>query len=171
MTSAPTAPLRLDLELRPHRSLPPRGFALVMAAVAVACAGTGIGFTLAGAWPVVGFLGLDVLAIWIAFRISYRRARAVERLWLDGDTLTLERVRPRHPPQRWSFPAHWVQVRIDDPPRPDSPLVIASHGRSVEIGSFLSPAERARVARRLRAALRPGLSSFPDGAPSAAPTR
>ncbi|MGE0725446.1 MAG: DUF2244 domain-containing protein [Alphaproteobacteria bacterium] len=148
------SPILLDLELRPHRSLPTRGFVVVMAALAVASLATGIGFTLAGAWPVVGFLGLDVLAVWLAFRVSYGRARTVERLRLSPDALTVERIAPRRRPQAWRFEPAWLRVEIDEPARPQSRLVLASHGRMLEIGAFLAPDERAAAARRIRAALR-----------------
>ena len=37
-------------------------------------------FFVVGAWPVVGFLGLDLLLIYLAFRASYRSGRAYETL-------------------------------------------------------------------------------------------
>jgi uncharacterized membrane protein len=42
---------------------------------------------------------------------------------------------------------------MDDPPRRDSWLTLASHGLSLRIGSFLTPAERLELAQALRAAL------------------
>ena len=61
--------------LTPHRSLGPRGFLLLMAAVAVASFTTGLVFLLAGAWPVIAFLAADVLLIYWAFLLSYRSGR------------------------------------------------------------------------------------------------
>ena len=63
--------------LKPHRSLSSTGFMLVMMAL-VACSFTaGLAFWLMGAWPVVGFFGLDILLVQLAFRLNYRAARAV----------------------------------------------------------------------------------------------
>jgi uncharacterized membrane protein len=39
-----------------------------------------LGFYKIGAWPVVGFLGLDVLIVYLAFRASYAQAQAFEDL-------------------------------------------------------------------------------------------
>ena len=60
--------------ITPHRSLGGPGFWLLMAAVAGLSFVAGIVFLLLGAWPVFGFLGLDVLLVFWAFRANYRAA-------------------------------------------------------------------------------------------------
>ena len=45
-------------------------------------------FLLIGAWPVFGFLGLDVLLIYIAFRANFRAARAYEEVTVTATELT-----------------------------------------------------------------------------------
>lgn len=154
-TTADPTPL-LDLELRPHRSLPPAGFALLMAVLGGVGFVTGVLFLAIGAWPVFGFLGLDVLGLYLAFRISYARARTTaDRVRLSADALTLDRVRPRQPVRRWSFQPYWLRVVLDEGTANGRPrLVLTSHGRRVEIGAFLGPDERARVAGVLGEALR-----------------
>ena len=54
----------------------------------------------------------------------------------------------------WRFEPYWVRVHMDDPPRRDSLLTLASHGRRLAIGLFLTPEERLDVARALQSALR-----------------
>ena len=78
-----------DAELTPHRSLPPQGFMLLMGLICVISFLAGLAFYAVGAWPVVGFLGLDVLLIYLAFRASYRSARIVETLSLTRSALTV----------------------------------------------------------------------------------
>ena len=67
----PTVPSRetvyFDAVLHPHRSLGPRGFAILMGALGALSLISGIVFLSAGAWPVFGFFGLDVLIMYIAF--------------------------------------------------------------------------------------------------------
>ena len=75
----PGQPL-LELVLTPHRSLPRRGFAVLMAALVLFNLVAGLVFLVVGAWPVIGFLGLDVLLVWLAFRMNYARARQSERI-------------------------------------------------------------------------------------------
>ena len=79
----------LDLALYPHRSLSPRGFTILMAAIAAVSFCAGLAFFHIGAWPIVGFLGLDVLLIWGAFRLNYRAGRASETVSLSRDALTI----------------------------------------------------------------------------------
>lgn len=139
--------------LTPHRSLGPRGFLLLMGTLCALSFGTGLAFILSGAWPVVGFLGLDVLLVWVAFRLNYRHARQYERLLLTRESLEVERVTHHGETRRWRFQPAWVRVEIREPAEPDTPLELASHGRRLSIGSFLSAAERVELAHALRRAL------------------
>jgi len=67
-------PVLFSALLTPHRSLNRTGFLLVMAFLSVISFAAGLVFLLMGAWPVLGFFGLDVLAIYWAFKINFRRA-------------------------------------------------------------------------------------------------
>ncbi|MEX0758233.1 MAG: DUF2244 domain-containing protein, partial [Tistlia sp.] len=143
-------PVLFEALLTPHRSLSPRGFLLLMSAIAGVAFVAGTAFFLMGAWPVFGFLGLEVLLVYGAFRINYRRAGAFERLELTSERLTVRRVGPDGAERTWRFQPYWLRVEIADPPEPDSPLRLRSHGRSLAIGSFLSAQERLDLARALR---------------------
>jgi uncharacterized membrane protein len=144
---------RFDAVLYPNRSLGRPGFYALMSAIVLVSAGIGAGFVLVGAWPVTGFLGLDVLLLYLAFRWNYRAGRCAELIRLDRDGLRVRQVRPDGGTREWRFEPHWVRVSLDDPPRHDSQLVLRSHGRALAIGSVLTGAERAEVASALRAAL------------------
>ena len=146
-------PLIFDALLSPHRSLSPRGFAILLIAVCAVAFVAGMAFFLIGAWPVVGFLGLDVALIYLAFRINYRHSRMHETVALTRRNLTVRRVDHRGRVASWRFQPTWLQVLIDEPPQHHSQLVLRSHGRSLVIGSFLSPAERLDLATALRRAL------------------
>jgi uncharacterized membrane protein len=113
----------------------------------------GLIYYLAGAWPVVGFLGLDVLLIYVAFRINYRRAHMYETLHMTAHALTVRRVNHWGEERRWSFQPAWLQILMDDPPDLGSQLTLRSHGNCLVIGSFLTPGERLDLARALRCAL------------------
>src|ERR1700687_1261731 len=99
--------------LVPHRSLPPRGFHLLMLLLGLVSLAMGIGFVSIGAWPVCGFFGLDVAALYLAFRISYRRARQREILRLAGDDFTVERVGIRGERAVWRFQPFWLRVVLE----------------------------------------------------------
>ncbi len=148
-----TDPVLFDVLLMPHRSLPPIGFALLMGAISLVSFGAGLTFYLIGAWPIVGFLGLDVLLVYIAFRVSFRRMRAFETLRLTEEALVFERVSPAGVRKRWTFQPYWLSVDFDDPPHHGSQVRLRSHGRSITVGAFLALPEREDLAVALRQAL------------------
>ncbi len=147
------APVLFDAILHPHRSLGRRGFTVLMVAVAFVCLTVGGAFYLIGAWPVFGLFGLDVVILYWAFRANYLSARRYEKVRLTGDRLTVERVCPAGTRDTWSFQPSWLNVAIDDPPEHHSQVTLSSHGRSLVVGSFLSPDERLDFAKALRDAL------------------
>ncbi len=142
-----------DATLTPHRSLGPLGFALLMGFLAGLSLAIGIGFLMIGAWPVLGFFGLDVALVWLAFRLSYRSGRLREHLRLSEGLLTVRRILPSGRVREWRFQPYWLRVEMDDPPRHDSRLILSSHGRRLTVGDFLTVPERHEVARALAAAL------------------
>ena len=113
----------------------------------------GLAFFLAGAWPVVGFIGADVLLIYLAFQVNYRRAGMYEDLQLTADSLTVRKVSHHGKVEIWTFQPYWLQVQIDRPAEQSSRLILRSHGKSISIGAFLTAGERAEVARELTSAL------------------
>ena len=147
-------PVLFDAVLYPHRSLPRAAFWVVMGVVAAMSFAAGIVFTLIGAWPVLGFFGLDVLLLGWLFHLSYRQARLHETVRLTPQRLTVQRVHPDGRARSWSFQPFWVRVELEEPPQPASELSLASHGRQVAIGGFLSPEEKVDFANELRRALR-----------------
>ncbi len=104
-------------------------------------------------WPVTPFFGLDVLLVYWAFRINYRHARLREELRLTEDSLTVARVGLRGERRRWQFQPFWLRVTLEEQDEDTNRLVLASHGRSLVVGSFLGPAERRGVAAGLKDAL------------------
>jgi uncharacterized membrane protein len=152
--AAPTdEPVLFDAVLRPNRSLSPRGFVILMLVLGGCSFAAGSAFVAIGAWPVFGFFGLDVLAVYVAFRLNYRSGRRYEALQLTARRLSLLRVNWRGQSERLDFQPYWLRVEIDEPVTQGSQILLTSHGRSTVIGSFLSPDERAEFARALRQAL------------------
>src|SRR6516162_404121 len=81
--------------LTPHRSLNRTGFFVLMAFLSVVSFGAGVVFLMLGAWPVVGFFGLDVLAVYWAFKVNFRRARASEEILVTPSELRVRRINHR----------------------------------------------------------------------------
>ena len=139
-----------DATLHPNMSLPTGGFLLLMAFLATICFCAGVAFVLAGAWPVFGFLGIDVLIVYLAFKLNYRNARRFETLQLTNEILTVERVAPSGKRKSWHLQPYWLQVELDKNASPGGRLILRSHGRILEIGSFLTEGEKINLAQTLR---------------------
>ena len=142
-----------DAILRPHRSLSPRGFRLLIIMTAIFMFGTGLIFMFLGAWPVLGFCGVEFLLIYVMFRLNYRAARGYERVRLSDNSFEVRRVNPKGSQTAFHFEPTWLQVQIDNPPEHRSQLTVGSHGKRLTIGAFLTPEERLEVAEALRDAL------------------
>jgi uncharacterized membrane protein len=146
-------PSRFNAVLTPHRSLGPTGFAVLMAGVCLVSFGTGLLFYLLGAWPVIGFMGLDVALIYIAFKLNFRALRLYETVDLTQHTLTVTRVTPSGQSQSWRFNPYWVRLSVQERVGRSSELSIASHGERLVFGSFLTDEEREDFASALGSAL------------------
>lgn len=153
MIAGPSSPPYLDATLRPYRSLSQRGFLAVMIAIGGCGFLIGTGFFLAGAWPVVGFCGLEILLVYGAFKLNFRDARRQERLLLTDDGLQIFRTTPAGKRTVLRLEPGWLTVSMDDPPGHDSRLTLRCHGKFTEIGGFLLPEERLEVAEALRDAI------------------
>ncbi len=144
----------LSLRLKPHRSLTQRNFQLLLMIFAAAGVFSSLPFIFLGAWPVAGFLGLDVLAIYFAFKINFRAARAYEDLWLTPFELRFAKVNAKGARAEWNFNPAWVRLdRTEHEEFGTQRLAFVSRGYNVEIGPFLGPKEKASLAVDLSSAL------------------
>src|SRR5260370_28006392 len=107
-------PVFRDAVLEPHRSLKPAGFVAIMAVFGGISVVAGTLFVLHGAWPVMGFFGLDVGLVYLAFRINYRSARRQERIRLVADALTVERRGGRGEPWARRLQPHWLRGTLEE---------------------------------------------------------
>jgi uncharacterized membrane protein len=142
-----------DAILSPNRSLPNAGFLAVMAIVVGANIVFGIYFYSIGAWPVIGFCGLDVALVYLAFKLSYRQGRLHERVRIAGGDMRVSRVLPSGHESRWRIEPFWARVVIDNPERHEARVRVVSKGRSLLLGAFLSPRERMEFGKALDDAL------------------
>jgi uncharacterized membrane protein len=140
--------------LTPHRSLNRTGFLVLMAFLCAISFAAGLAFLLMGAWPVFGFFGLDVLAIYWAFRINFRHARASEQITVTPSELRVRRTSHRGHVVEWVLNPLWVRLdQKGDAEFGIERLYLVSRGRRVSIGSFLGADEKASFTKALLAAL------------------
>jgi uncharacterized membrane protein len=145
-TTSITAAAPFRAVLTPHRSLSPTGFLILMIAIGVVGFCVGLAFLLMGAWPVMGFLGLDVALIYWAFRQNYRTGNEFEAIEVTPEAVTLTRHAPDGKTSRSDFNTYWVRVALDERPDGRTALRLVSHGKSLMIGAFLTDEERREFA-------------------------
>ncbi|MBI1237993.1 MAG: DUF2244 domain-containing protein [Alphaproteobacteria bacterium] len=166
MTSPDPERVYFDAVLRPHRSLTPRGFAILMAFFAVLSLIAGVAFLMIGAWPVFGFFGLDIALVYLAFRLNYHSADLFEWVRLTDRSLDIANEKRGGAHRHWAFEPTWVRVQVEEGPFRQAKLTLASRGIGVIVGAFLSPEERRGFAEALRNALQERARALPHIAPS-----
>lgn len=147
--------LRLfSARLKPHRSLNRRNFRLLMVIFSGVSFFTTLPFVLLGAWPVAGFMGIDVAIFYFAFRASYHAARAYEDVEVTFFELMLAKVSASGDRAEWRFNPAFVRLEREQHEEFSTPrLALVSRGRAVEIAAFLGPADKAGFATDLSRAL------------------
>lgn len=141
--------------LTPHRSLGPTGFHALMAAVGGVNLFAAIYFYVQGAWPIVGFMGLDVALLYWAFKRNYADARVAERIEITDHDVVVRRWEAKRPETEKHFVRRWVRVELKEDRERElvGPLYLWFKGERTEIGAFLPPHERKDFAKALQAAL------------------
>lgn len=148
-----TGRAHLDLIVYPHRSLSRRHFKRLMWVIGGITGLAALRFLFVGAWPVVLFVAADIFAIWLAFTISYRRARLTETVRLTDTDLLVERRYPNGRRESWRLEPYWAKVKLLEDERGGTELTITTHQQTVSLGAYLNPAERRDLAAEIREAL------------------
>ena len=129
--------------LTPHRSLGRTGFAAIMVALMLGWIVVGAVFLAHGAWPVFGFFGLDVLLVYVAFRVNYRAARAREEVSVSRLSLDIRKVAPSGRTVAHRFNPFWARFSVARHGEIGiTRMAVEAQGKTVPIGGFLNPADR-----------------------------
>ena len=143
-----------DATLRPNPPLSAAVLKSIVIGVAFVNIAFAITFILRGAWPVMPFMGADVALLAWAFREVRIASRRHERVTLRPASLTVQQHPARGQPSEVVFNPYWVRVNLEEPGHHWSRLILRSHGRVVQVGSFLAPQDRQSFAGALKSALR-----------------
>ena len=138
----------------PHRSLPRSGFRAVMIVAGAVCLSSGLVFWSMGAWPVAGFFGLDIAALWLAFKLSYRSGRAYEEVKVSHHEVHVRKVSPSGRIEDYRFNPLWIRLsvtRLED----EGCVKVSLVGRGIDLvlGGFLNPDDRESFANAFSRAL------------------
>lgn len=140
--------------ITPNRSLDRVGFIVLMSLVSFVSFVAGIVFLIAGAWPVVGFFGLDVALLYWAFKLNYAHAAAYEEVTVTPAELRLRKVSHRGEIREWTLNPLWT--KLDREAHADFGLLrlfLVSRGQRLAIANVLAPQERESFAEALSKAL------------------
>ncbi len=140
--------------LTPYRSLGVKGFRILMLVLAAVCTVAGLVFLMMGAWPVFGFFGLDVVLVWLAFKMNYRSARAYELVNVSVHEIYVRGVTAAGKISEFRFNPRWARLTVE---RGESEgvkrLLLTYGGKGCAIGNFLNPDDRESFADALGEAL------------------
>ena len=139
------SPIYDIITLWPHRSLSQRGFTILLLILGSLAIAIGLGFFLIGAWPVIGFMGLELLVLYAAFRLNYRDGKASEQLMIHASGLDLIQISPTGEQHRQSFASHWLTAELTPQKGRRAKLMLRHHHDHHEIGAFLPPAEKKAI--------------------------
>ena len=143
-----------SITLKPYRSLNKIGFITMMVVLCCFSFITGIIFMKKGAWPVFGFFGLDILLVYIFFRLSYKSGKEFEVINLTKKKLIIKKYKEKKIIKTYILDANWVKIQIQNPLEHSSKLQISSKNKSIIIGSFLRLDEKIEVLQNIENALR-----------------
>jgi uncharacterized membrane protein len=147
------ATVYLDAVLEPPRSLSARGFNRVMMILGGLSLFSSVVFLALGAWPVVGFLGLEILALWLVFNWSFRSQTARTYVRVTADAVDVRKVDGWGRERRARLSAYFARVEFDRAASGPNALRVATSATVYPLGEYLTPRERETFARRLSQAI------------------
>jgi uncharacterized membrane protein len=144
----------MDAQLTPNRSLSANGFKIVMLSMAAMSFFTGLGFLSIGAWPVVGFFGLDVLLIYLAFKVNFKSGeRERETIRVTAQEVAISRTCYRGQTGWWHVSTTFARVHVEQLNDYEAAVRLTAGGTSMPLATCLSPQERLAFADALKSAL------------------
>jgi uncharacterized membrane protein len=146
-------PLYMDAEIRANRSLSERGFIILISVVTVANCASAAVFLAMGATFVPLFLAFDVLAVIVAFLVSFQAAKRVERVQVSASQVRITHETAKWTRLVWESPTAFTRVHVEKEDERAVALKLAISGREAEVAAALSPRERADFAKALERAI------------------
>ena len=147
-------PYFMDAVITPHRSLSSRALVILIAILTGINAASAAFFLWIGAGPVPFFLGLDLMAVIIAFRLSNRSASRQERVQVTAAEVRVVLQSPRETRLLWASPTAFTRVALLGEPGEEDDLHIHLSDQRLRLAAALSRPERLAFARALEAAIR-----------------
>jgi uncharacterized membrane protein len=144
---------------RPNNSLSVEDSVKLLAALAGIALVVALGFLHIGAWLVLPFAGLEIVAFAYAFHTVYLHADDFDSITIESDRVVVEKRNVKEITTT-VFQRYWAQVNVRDVAMIKGSngkcgLFISSHGNEVEFGrNFINDEQRSQLARDLRQKLK-----------------
>ena len=113
--------------------------------------GVGLGFMIHGAWLVLPFSILEMLFLGVCIYLCLLKCDRQEVITISEHEVLIESGR-RKPEQSRQFNRSWSQFLISTPKHPWDPKIVCirSHGKELEIGSFLNQKDKSELVSMLK---------------------
>lgn len=134
---------------KPNCSLTAEGKRKVLLLLTIIPCCIAIGFGLLGAWFVLPFVGLEIFALGYAFYYVNSHEADYESISIDGDSLVIERGSSQGVVKHALNP-YWVTVQRRELPNGELQINLLSHGKSTEVGRYLTRKQREVLADQLQ---------------------
>lgn len=136
--------------LKPERSASVQYLNTVVLIFATISVPTSVVFAMVGAWPVAGFIGLDIVLLAAFLRYHHWVGRVRETIELSRDALVIKRRDQWGRQRSWRLDPHWARVHLEDVDEHRNRLEFRLRDRVVSVGGFLSQEEKVDLAATLR---------------------
>ena len=139
-----------SITVRPNNSITGKGRTMVVGILAFMSFAVAIAFGLIGAWMVLPFAGLELIAVAYAFYYVHCHANDFESISIEGDAFKVVKSSYRQQ-KEFSFNRYWVKVITKILPCGDELLFISAHGKELEFGGrFMNNEQRVVLAKQLK---------------------
>lgn len=138
------------ITVKPNNSFSVKSTIRLVVGLATISMLVGVGFALAGAWLVLPFAGLEIIAIAYAFYYMYLHSNDFESITIQDDSVIVEK-HGHKASSKDEFHRYWARVVLRKHAKDGSGLFIGSHGKEVEFGRhFINDEQRVMLARHIK---------------------
>ena len=109
----------------------------------------GVAFAYIGAWLILPFVGLEIVALAYAFYYINKHEADYESISIEGDTLTIERCTGENITKE-TINTYWLKVVKHELANGELHLYLQSHGKETEVGRYLTRKQREQLAKQLQ---------------------
>ena len=134
---------------KPNSALTPAGKQKVVVLLTIIPCLVGLGFAVIGAWLILPFVGLEIVALGYAFYYINSHENDYESITIEGDSLVVQRSIAQQISQQVINP-YWVKVVRHELPNGELHLYLQSHGKQIEVGRYLTTKQRELLAKQLQ---------------------